>query len=109
MLRKSSRVPVGRFPRSAKVTSRGKFFIMKTFPNTLTHSRVGVVIGKGVAKGAVDRNKIKREVFGVFEGVPLLSLPGVDYLVVVTSSDELDSEAREELTKGLEYAISKLD
>jgi len=109
MLRKSLRVPVGKFPRSAKVTSRGKFFIMKTFPNSLTYSRVGVVIGKGVVKGAVERNKIKREVFDVFERVPLLASPGVDYLVVVTGNDELDSEAREELTKGLEDAISKLD
>jgi len=109
MLRKSLRVPVGKFPRSARVTSRGEFFVIKTSPNLLTYSRVGVVVGKGVAKGAVERNKIKREVFDVFKEAPLFALPGVDYLVVVTGSDELDSEAREELTKGLEDAISRLD
>ena len=108
MLRKSSRVPVGKFPRSAKATSRGKFFVMKTSTNSLAYSRVGVVVGKSVAKNAVERNKIKREVFSVFEEAPLLALPGVDYLVVVTSSDELDSEARKELTEGLEDVISKL-
>jgi len=108
MLRKSSRVPVGKFPRNAKTISRGKSFVMKTSTNSLAYSRVGVVVGKGVAKKAVERNKIKREVFGVFEGVPLLALPGVDYLVVVTSSDELDSEARKELTEGLEDAINRL-
>lgn len=110
MLKKSLRVPVGKFPRTANVVLRGKFFIVKTSLNTLRYSRVGVVVRKGSVKKSTKRNVIKRSVFRAFENHPeILNKPGTDYLVVISGSPELDEAASGELTRELESLIKELN
>jgi len=110
MLKKSLRVPVGKFPRTAHVLLRGKFFVVKTSPNTLGHSRVGVVVRRGSVKKSTERNVIKRNVFRAFENHPeILNKPGTDYLVIISGSPKLDEAASGELTRELESFIKELN
>ena len=109
MLKKSLRVPIGKFPRSARVLLSGKFFIVKTFSNKLGYSRVGVVVKKSDVKNSSNRNSIKRSIFRVFENHPeILSKPGIDYLIIVSGISELDEELDGELTEELERSIKEL-
>ena len=109
MLKKTHRVPVGGFPRNSKVVFSGKCAVLKTAKNSLTYSRVGVVVGKNSVGGAIKRNRAKRVVFNVFrDNKGLLSRPGTDYLVIVSLQRSLDDRVDGELTKELGNAISKL-
>jgi len=109
MLKKSLRVPVGKFPQRAETVLRSGGFTIKASPNKLTHSRVGVVIRKGVLKKAVHRNKVKRVVFKLFsEHNETLNHGGTDYLVVIGQIKSLDADGLDELTRDLEQSILKL-
>ncbi len=109
MLKKSLRVPIGKFPRTARVLIKGKLFVVKISSNALRHSRVGVVVKKGGVRNSSKRNIIKRSVFRVFENRPeILNKPGTDYLVVVSGGRELDEAVNGELTKELESSIKEL-
>ena len=110
MLGKKYRTPVQKFPRKAKIVYNGRLFVIKNFPNALTHSRVGIIVSKNVVRGAVKRNKIKRVVMGAFQdNERILKTPGTDHLVIISSSDKLDGVECEELKKELEGALAKLE
>lgn len=109
MLKKSLRVPIGKFPRTARVLLKGKLLVVKTSSNTLRYSRVGVVVKKGSIRSSSKRNTIKRSVFKVFENHPeILDKSGIDYLVIVSGSRELDVAVNGELTEELESSIKEL-
>jgi len=110
MLKKLLRSPVGKLQQGARVLYKGKILTLKISANKLKHSRVGVIIGKGVIKKANKRNKIKRIVFSVFEKNPeIIKRPGNDYIVVITkNSDELDAGDFGSLTSELEASLSNI-
>lgn len=57
-------------------------FAFRFLPNTLDHSRVAVLVGKKLAKRAVDRNRIRRRLREIvrtnFDRIP----PRLDLLVI---------------------------
>jgi len=109
MLEKKHRTPVQKFPRKAKTAYSSDLFVIKKASNTLTHSRVGVIVSKGVVKKAVSRNKIRRTIMDAFgNNKEILRVPGFDYLVIMNSSDKLDGEEYVKLNKGLGKALAKL-
>jgi len=109
MLEKKHRTPIQKFPRKAKTAYSGELFVIKKAPNALTYSRIGVIVSKGVAKRAVRRNKIRRIAMNVFRNdKKVLGMPGIDYLVIMNSSDKLDGGKHVELNKELEKALAKL-
>jgi len=109
MLGKKYRTPVQKFPRKAKTAYNGELFVIKKSTSGLTHSRVGIIVSKGVVKKATKRNKIKRIVMDAFRrDEKILKTPGFDYLVIINSSDKLDDEEYRGLIKELEGALVKL-
>jgi len=107
MIKKSLRVPVGKFPKQANILYKGKTLTLKSSPNKLKHSRVGVIVGKGVVRNANRRNKVKRTIFNVFDkNTEIISRPGIDYVVIVKDGNELDEDDLGRLTSELEVALS---
>ena len=67
-----------------------------------------MIIGKGVSKKATKRNKVKRVIMNEFRNEKkLMRVPGVDYLVIINSSDKLDGGDYKELTKELRGFLAK--
>jgi len=109
MLEKKYRTPVQKFPRKAKTAYTGGFFVIKNSQNTLSYSRVGAIVSKDVARKATRRNKIKRIVMSAFrDNIKILSVPGVDHLVIMNSSDKLDDGDYKDLERELGAALAKL-
>jgi len=109
MIKKSLRVPVGKFPKKASILYKGKILTLKSSPNKLKHSRVGVIVGKGVVRHANRRNKVKRIIFNVFDkNTEIINRPGNDYVVIVKDSDELDEGDLGRLTSELEASLSNI-
>jgi len=109
MLKKSLRSPVGKLQQGARVLYKGKILTLKVSSNKLQHSRVGVIIGKGIIKKANKRNKIKRTVFSVFEKSPeIINRSGRDYIVIIKNRDGLDAGDFGGLTSELEASLSNI-
>lgn len=83
MLAKKYRLPV-----QTAVGKKGKEthfpdFLIKIFPNSLTHPRFGVILKKGVVKKAVDRNRIRRTVFDAIRNSEnFAALPNLDVMII---------------------------
>lgn len=83
---------------------------MKSCPNTLPHSRLGIIVAKKTAKGAVGRNRIRRIVADVFaKDKTILKKPGLDRLVIINPSDKLDGAYYEDLKKEVALAAQRLN
>jgi len=67
MLGKRFRLPIQQFPNKNKTLYSGNTVTIKFTNNNLGYNRVGVIVGRGVVRGAVQRNKIKRLVFNFFK------------------------------------------
>lgn len=61
---------------SARRSLRGALFVLHYRPNGMAKARLGLVVPKKLARGAVVRNAIKRQVREVFRHRP--DLPGTD-------------------------------
>jgi len=81
------------------------FFQVFARPNGLDHARVGLVVGKKVAKRAVRRNYIKRCVREWFR-LNQQGLDGVDY--VVRAKTAFTREQRAEAVTALQALFAKL-
>lgn len=109
MIKKSLRTPVGKFPKKAHILYKGKILTLKSSPNKLKHSRVGVIVGKGVVRRANKRNKVRRTIFNVFEkSAEIIKNPGNDYVVIIKDGDELDEDGLGRLTSELEASLSNI-
>jgi len=111
MIPKKQRVPVQSFPRIAHRAFRGQFFGAKTAPNGLTYNRVGVLITKKYSKKAVERNRLRRQIFDLFRlETDLLNekcpegVEGKDLLIVVNHSI-IDKDSGE-IIKELKHYVS---
>ena len=68
-----------------------------------------MIVGKDAAKKAPRRNKIRRAVMGAFrDNRKILGAPGIDHLVIMSSSDKLDDGDCKDLKEELEIALAKL-
>lgn len=63
MLAKKYRLPIQSVFKKSGQTLKSRYFLLKTFSSQLDFNRIGVIISKKVARGAVARNKIKRTIF----------------------------------------------
>lgn len=92
MLAKKKRTPIHQFPKTSSTMFRGRFIVVKKSYNNLSWDRVGVLVGRGVAKGAVHRNKIKRTVLRAVHPQKNKN-KNTDYLVIVKSvpTDKLET------------------
>lgn len=85
------------FDKSNRVSQR---FLLALFkPNQKTHSRVGIIVGKRVAKLAVTRNQIKRIVRESFR-THHEKFQGFD--IVVIARAKCDSLDKIQLREGIE-------
>lgn len=82
MLPKKYRLPVELCLGKRGRTDRSPLFSLKSFPAEKPHSRFGVVVGKKVAKTAVERNRIRRLILDV-AGSLREKWPVADYLIIV--------------------------
>jgi len=60
-----------------------QFLTVKTLQTGKTLTRVAVVVSKRVDKRATVRNRIKRQVRGMIEGVYQKLKPGIDVVIIV--------------------------
>jgi ribonuclease P protein component len=81
MLAKKYRLPVQSVLDQKGVIRRGRYFLVKTFPTALPHSRLGVVVGSSVAAKATARNALRRSLYAAVW--PVVSRKEIrDYLVI---------------------------
>lgn len=85
MLPKFHRLPIegSRNRRGKSIAS--PYGTLKVFPPLAPHSRFGIVIGRGAAKRAVDRNALRRSFFNAARTVRT-ALPVADYLFITNPS-----------------------
>lgn len=81
------------------------FFQVYAAPNQLGHARLGLVVGKKVAKQAVRRNYIKRSVREWFR-LNQATLPACDF--VVRARQRFGREQRNEAVIALSALFAKL-
>ena len=106
MLAKRYRLPIQSVVKKSGQTARSRYFLLKFFPNQLEFNRIGVIISKKVAKGAVVRNKIKRTLFNSLkEFVKNGGSNKRDFLIIVSPqaaplpSEDLKKEIQELLKR----------
>lgn len=98
MLSKKFRLPVQDFPERSRSIFRGKIINGKLSDNDLGHFRVGVVVSRGVVRGAVARNNAKRKVFNFFsKEVNNMEGIGKDLLIILKSNKNASNEDSTEL------------
>ena len=109
MLAKKFRLPISGFPLRAKIFYRGKYFTVKTIPNSFPYNRVGVILTKKTTAKAVERNRLRRKVFDLFR-VPLRPAGSAGYvdLLVLIKPIKLDADAEEKLFRELNLIKEKL-
>lgn len=90
MLAKKYRLPIQNFVGKKGKSERSRYFLLKVFPLPAVasakegwfHSRFGIIISSKVFKRAVDRNRIKRQIFNFLSEIKNTS-PLNDYLIIV--------------------------
>ena len=85
MLARDYRLPGFRVKQllSAPVVKRSQGLTIKAAVNDLTHPRFAVVVPKKVARGAVERNRMKRQMMASIETHLADYEAGKDYLFMV--------------------------
>ncbi len=87
MLAKKYRLPVQSMIGKRGGEVRFTHFLLKFFPSALKYARFGVILKKGIAKKASDRNRVRRVIFDVVRklNAPEL-LPNRDIIIIVGRS-----------------------
>jgi len=69
MLPRKNRIPIEFFPgvTRGKVTQNDLFRVVIKVDNALSHPKCAVIISNKIAKTAVSRNRIRRQVYSVLE------------------------------------------
>lgn len=107
MLAKKYRLPV-----QSAVGKKGKemhfpHFLIKIFTSQLPYSRFGVVLKKGIAKKAVDRNRVRRTIFDAIRKTEnSTAIPNRDIIIIVGKA--VPQMKREILTAEITAAIRNL-
>ena len=82
MLPKKYRLPIQNFVGKKGRSDKSRYFLLKIFPGVYKFSRFGIIISRRVSKKAVDRNRIKRQIFNFLREIKN-QLPINDYLIIV--------------------------
>ena len=85
MLAKKYKLPIQLFVGKKGQTLKGRHFLFKIFPAEKPFSRFGVIISNKVSKKAADRNRLRRQLFNIFQTIQG-KLPIADYLVIIYPS-----------------------
>lgn len=106
MLPKVKRLPIHKFVgRKGKIV-KTRFFNLKIFPPAENFARLGVIIGKKLAKKAYLRNAIKRKIFRI-AGNLYNFLPKADYIIIAKPAiKEVDDKIIEQELKNIFNDIS---
>ncbi|HSW93708.1 MAG TPA: ribonuclease P protein component [Gammaproteobacteria bacterium] len=91
------------FDEPLKVNQRYLMILCKT--NQKKHARIGIIVGKRVAKSAVSRNRIRRIVRDSFR-FNQDRLTGWD--IVVIARQQCDTLSKTNIRKGLDHLWEKL-
>jgi ribonuclease P protein component len=97
MLAKRHRLPIQSFFKKKGRSVKSGHFLLKIFDAERPFSRFGIVISSKVSKKAVERNRIKRQIFN-FLRTSGRNLPLGDYLMIVLpaagklTKEELEKE-----------------
>lgn len=84
------------------------WFIIKTIPNVhRKDSRVAVVISKKILKGAVKRNRVRRQVYEYVRKL-LPQLNGVYDIAIIASSGELFTASHDEIYNQLDQIFDQI-
>ncbi len=85
--------------------TRFTHFSFKIFPSSLPYSRFGVILKKGIAKKAVDRNRTRRMIFDAIRksNAPVTLLNRDIIIIVGKSATQLPQET---LSREIHSAIS---
>lgn len=87
MLAKKYRLPVQFVVGKKGEEMRFRNFLFKIFPSRLPYSRFGIILKKGIAKKAVDRNRARRTIFDVVRKLnAAILLPNRDIIIIVGKS-----------------------
>ncbi len=103
MLSKQQRLPIQKFIGKSGKIVKSRYFLLKIFETGNAFCRFGVIISSKVAKRAVDRNRLKRQIFNFFR-IAGHALPIADYLLIVSvnavklGKEELKNELSKLLT-----------
>ena len=89
------------FRRSIK----GRYFILSYLPNTHPYARLGVVVAKKLAKRAVERNRVKRQV-REFYRLNRETIPSVD--IILRLNARIDEVPNETLREDLQNICRRL-
>jgi ribonuclease P protein component len=91
------------FDVASKVSQKHLLALFK--PNEKTHARIGIMVGKRIAKLAVERNQIKRVIRESFRQHQL-PLSGFD--IIVIARQQCDSLDKSQLREGIDKLWQKL-
>lgn len=93
MLKKRHKLPVREYVRRGGRATHTAYFSLRVFPAAAPHARVGVIVSSRTAKGATERNRMKRLVFDFFR-LRREELPGADFLITVRPPAAILSNAQ---------------
>lgn len=85
MLSKKFRLPLPSTLSTLKkngISRRGQHITIISYPNHLTHPRVGIIISKKISPSAVVRNKLKRTITAILGEWLKTHSPSTDFLIV---------------------------
>lgn len=91
------------FNQSHRITHRSLTILYKK--NNHLYSRIGLIVGKRVAKKAVSRNKIRRVIRESFR-FQQNKLPGID--IIVIARRQCDKLSKQKLREGIDRLWEKL-
>ena len=80
-------------------------FIFKFLPSIEPISKFSVVVSKKVASKAVDRNKLRRQIFDCIQNN--MSLLKSDIVVIVIAKNNVTESKYEDLNKGIEDFLNQ--
>lgn len=107
MLAKKYRLPIQVVIGKRGQSYKSRYFLLKIFANPLAFNRFGAVISKKVAPRAVDRNRLKRQIFNFFKNNSLMgqgSGQNKDFLIIASAG--ILSVAKKDLLSDLEKLFS---
>lgn len=88
--------------------ARSRWLIIKTVVNPKReHSRLAVIISKKVLKGAVKRNRVRRQIY-TYASTLIPNLKGVYDIAIIVSSGELFTESQPEIFEQLDQVFNQL-
>ena len=84
--------------------SGGRLLVVRALPNSVGHPRWGFAVGKRLSKRATVRNRLKRRLKAMADGLQLI--PGIDIVVTARPGavDAPTGELVDALGKGIEVA-----